>query len=66
MRDEKPLRFPVRIEIRAPLVLSSALERAADRAMTSVSEYSRRAIVERLRKDGIPIELNNQQRASEL
>jgi len=57
---EKPTRFPVRIEIRAPLVLSSALERAADLAMTSVSEYSRRAIVDRLEKDGIALELRPQ------
>jgi hypothetical protein len=61
MLDAKPIRFPVRIEIRAPQMLSSALEHAAHRSMTSVSEYARRAVLAALRRDGF---MDSEQMAS--
>jgi hypothetical protein len=53
MLERDSARFPSRIEIRAPGSLPHALAIAADRGMTTVSEYARRAIVKQLRADGI-------------
>jgi hypothetical protein len=55
MLSEKPPRFPARIEIRAPLALSVALEQAANCELTSTSAYARKAIINQLRADGIAV-----------
>ena len=47
------IRFPARMEIRAPESLPGAVALAARRKMTTPSEYSRQAIIDRLRADGI-------------
>lgn len=44
--------FPSRIEIRVQESLPRMLSTAADRAMTTTSEYARRAIIDQLRRDG--------------
>jgi metal-responsive CopG/Arc/MetJ family transcriptional regulator len=41
------------IQIRAPEFLTKALDNAADRRLTSRSDYIRTALLERLRADGI-------------
>ena len=46
-------RYSALIKARAPEALREAIERAADRDMSSVSDYARRAIVKQLRADGI-------------
>jgi hypothetical protein len=38
---------------RAPVALRNAMERAAEREMTTQSEWMRRAIIQKLRADGI-------------
>lgn len=53
MRENGNPRFPSRIEIRAPESLPQALATAANRGMTTVSEYARQAIINQLRADGI-------------
>lgn len=53
MRETAISRFPSRIEIRAPGSLPRAVAIAADRGMTTTSEYARRAIINQLRADGI-------------
>ncbi len=45
--------FPSRLEIRVQVSLPHAVAIAADRSMTTVSEYLRRAIVRQLKADGI-------------
>jgi hypothetical protein len=44
-------RFDVLLQIRAPL--TEALDRVADKQLTSRSDYIRGAILERLKADGI-------------
>ena len=46
-------RFDVLLQIRAPEFLTEALDRAADKQLTSRSDYIRGAILERLKADGI-------------
>ena len=41
------------LQILAPSSLTAAIKAAAAREMTTASEYSRRALIERLRADGI-------------
>jgi metal-responsive CopG/Arc/MetJ family transcriptional regulator len=41
------------IQIRAPEFLTKALDRAADKRLTSRSDYIRVALLDRLRADGI-------------
>ena len=43
----------VQIKARAPVALRNAMERAAEREMTTQSEWMRRAIIQKLRADGI-------------
>jgi metal-responsive CopG/Arc/MetJ family transcriptional regulator len=50
---KKYKRFDVLLQIRAPEVLTKALDRAADKQLTSRSDYIRGAILERLKADGI-------------
>jgi len=45
--------FPSRLEIRVPESLPYAVAIAADRGLTTTSEYARRAIVNQLRADGV-------------
>jgi hypothetical protein len=48
------------IQIRAPEFLTKALDRAADRRLTSLSDYIRIALLDRLRADGVdPAQLVN-------
>jgi len=42
----------VQIKARAPVALRNAMERAAEREMTTQSEWMRRAIIQKLRADG--------------
>jgi metal-responsive CopG/Arc/MetJ family transcriptional regulator len=44
------------IQIRAPEFLTKALDRAADRQLTSRSDFIRAALVDRLRADGIDVD----------
>jgi hypothetical protein len=44
------------IQIRAPEFLTKALDRAADRRLTSRSDYIRVALLDRLRADGVDID----------
>jgi hypothetical protein len=48
----KPKRFENRVTICVQPNMESTLRPAADRTMTSVSDYARRAIVEKLQRDG--------------
>lgn len=45
-------RFPERLQFRCPPVLTATLAAAADKEMTTASDYVRRAVVSRLREDG--------------
>lgn len=48
-------RYSALIKTRAPEALRAAVEIAADRELTSASAYTRRAIINQLRADGIPL-----------
>lgn len=43
------------LKIRLPACLAEALERAAQKEFSTVSEYTRQSLVARLRRDGISI-----------
>jgi hypothetical protein len=43
------------LHIRAPSLLTSAIRDAAARQMTTKSEYARRALIEKLRSDGVDL-----------
>jgi hypothetical protein len=45
-------RFPGRLQFRCPPALTATLAAAADREMTTASDYVRRAVASRLRADG--------------
>ena len=49
----------VLIKARAPAVLREAMERAAKQELTTASEWMRRAILQKLRADGVPIDTRN-------
>jgi len=49
-------RFTGSLCLRVPPKLAEAVEDTAYRKMTTVSEYARRAVIERLAADGIRIE----------
>ena len=53
MKHERVNRFDRLLQIRAPEVLSDAIDRAADSRLQSKSEYIRMAVVDRLKADGI-------------
>ena len=53
MKHERVNRYDKLLQIRAPVVLSDAIDRAADHRLQSKSEYIRGAVVDRLRADGI-------------
>jgi hypothetical protein len=46
-------RFPALIRLRCPEALPEAVEVAAAQRMTSMSEYARSALIERLKADGV-------------
>ena len=46
-------KFPALIRARAPQELRDAVERAANRVLTTASAYARKAILNQLRADGI-------------
>jgi hypothetical protein len=50
MAQENPRKM---LQLCAPPALTSAVKAAADREMTTISEYVRRALIDRLRSDGI-------------
>jgi hypothetical protein len=41
------------VHVRAPVALTAAIREAAGRELMSPSEYCRRALVEKLRRDGV-------------
>jgi hypothetical protein len=53
MKHERVNRYDKLLQIRAPEVLSDAIDRAADNRLQSKSEYIRMAVVDRLKADGI-------------
>jgi uncharacterized protein (DUF1778 family) len=61
MSDEV-CRYPEVIRARAPKELREAVERAADRELTTASTFIRKAIINQLRADGVV--LNNQQKVA--
>ena len=53
MKQERMNRFDRLLQIRAPEALADALDAAADRRLTSRSDYIRVALLDRLKADGI-------------
>ena len=51
----KRSRFPDALFVRCPASLPEALDRAAEREMTTVSDYVRSAVLTQLRRDGIEL-----------
>jgi hypothetical protein len=62
MANRQRARFRTAIQILAPTSLRSAVQEAAARELTTVSEYTRRALVARLRQDGVQVGGAEQQR----
>jgi hypothetical protein len=58
MSEHRPVRFPAFLRIRAPEKLPAAVSVAAERKLTTPSEYARQAIIERLKADGFSEELS--------
>jgi hypothetical protein len=57
----QPTCYDKLIQIRAPEFLTRALDSAADKRLTSRSDYIRTALLDRLRADGIePAKLDDQ------
>ena len=54
--DRNAGRFTGALCLRAPHRLTEVVEATAARKMTTVSEYVRRAVIERLEADGIKVE----------
>ena len=52
---QPPPRFTTRLEVMVPEVLPRAIELAAERALTTQSEYARQALIAKLRADGIDL-----------
>lgn len=59
MSDEAR-KFPEVIRARAPKELREAVERAANRELTTSSTFVRKAIINQLRADGIPLNPSSQ------
>jgi hypothetical protein len=51
----KSSRFSHSLRIRCPASFSFAVDRAAGRNLTTTSEYIRRAVIDRLKTDGIDL-----------
>jgi hypothetical protein len=56
MSEGRGMRFPSYIRIRTPEKLPDAIALVADRKMTTRSDYVRRAVIEKLKADGLDIE----------
>jgi hypothetical protein len=57
--------FPVLIKARAPSVLCEAIKIAAEKELTTPSEWMRRALLRRLHEDGIdPQAVSHSQQAA--
>jgi hypothetical protein len=56
MSEGRQQRFAGYLHIRAPEKLPTAIAAAANRKMTTSSEYVRQAIIERLKADGLDIQ----------
>jgi hypothetical protein len=56
MSEGRPVRFSSYLRIRTPEKLPAAIAAAADRKLTTSSEYARQAIIARLEADGLDIE----------
>jgi hypothetical protein len=56
MSEDRPGRFSAYIRIRTPERLPDAIAVVAGRKMTTSSEYVRRAVIEKLRADGLDVE----------
>jgi hypothetical protein len=56
MSDESQTGLNARIEIRAPVALRGAVDRAAREKMMSAGAYVRGALLERLIADGVRLE----------
>jgi hypothetical protein len=52
MTQESPSSLNV-IQVRVPVSLTAAIKTAADQELTTLSEYVRRVLIERLRLNGI-------------
>ena len=52
MSTDRPASSKNSLHVRAPMSLTSAIRDAAERELMSPSEYTRRALVEKLRRDG--------------
>jgi hypothetical protein len=55
--------FPVLIKARGPSVLREAIKAAAEKDLTTPSEWMRRALLRQLREDGIEPQTVRQQAA---
>ena len=53
MSTDRPAFSKNSLHVRAPWSLTSAIREAAEREMTTTSEYARRALIAQLRSDGI-------------
>lgn len=56
MADLRSVKYDTLLQFRAPELFAAALERAADKRLTSRSDYVRGAVLDRLQRDGIEIE----------
>jgi hypothetical protein len=55
VKHERVNRYDKLLQIRAPVALSDAIDRAADNRLQSKSEYIRTAVVDRLKADGMEL-----------
>jgi hypothetical protein len=56
MSEGRTMRFSSYLRIRTPEKLPAAIAAAADKKLTTSSEYARQAIIERLKADGLDIQ----------
>jgi hypothetical protein len=64
-KQEPPMRecFPILIKARAPIVLCQAIKVAAEKELTTPSEWMRRALLRQLRENGIDLQTVSQRAA---
>lgn len=55
--------FPILIKARAPDILREAIKVAAQKELTTPSEWIRRAVLRRLREEGIELQTSSKQAA---
>lgn len=56
LKRHRMLQDKVPIQIWIPRALDSAVKTAADKELTTMSEYVRRALIDRVRADGVEID----------